>query len=288
MDTDGRPPAAGAQEPVFGASPAAPPDHTGRERPVDTALAVVLGATGLLVRSPVVTTTVGLSALDGDGGLLLLTADTAPLVEAVRAADIGGLTAHLEASAVTPAALPDRVLGRAWLEGTLSEVDRATRPFAARTLASRAGLGDRGRTVVDVAPGEAVLRLAVAGGDLVDGSRWWAFGAAEWRSARLDPVADCSAGLVSHLQADHSAELALLGALVSRVLPAPAAGGVPSLVAVDRRGTRWRSATRGGAVDARLDFPVPVADLRGMHLALRALLTAAAAEPRRELRECDG
>ena len=288
MDTEGRPPAAGTQQPASGGSRGVPPVGRGSARPVDTALAVVLGATGLLVQSPVVTTTVGLSALDGDGGLLLLTADTDPLVEAVRAADIGGLAAHLEASAVTPAALPDRVLARAWLEGTLTEVDRTARPLAARALAGRAGLGDRGRRVVDVAPGETVLRLAVAGGDLVDGSRWWAFDAAQWCLARLDPVADCSAGLVAHLLADHPTKLALLGGLVSRVLPAPASGGVPSLVSVDRTGTRWRSATRGGAVDARLDFPVPVADLQGLHLALRALLSAADADPCRGLRECDG
>jgi hypothetical protein len=48
--------------------------------------------------------------------------------------------------------------------------------------------------VADVAPSETVLRLTVTGGDLVDGPVRAPVGAAEWRAARLDPVADCSAG----------------------------------------------------------------------------------------------
>jgi hypothetical protein len=135
--------------------------------------------------------------------------------------------------------------------------------------------------VADVAPGETVLRLTVTGGDLVDGPVRSPVGAAEWRAARLDPVADCSAGLVAHLLTDHPAELAALAPVVAAVLPAPACppgrSRLPVLVAVDRVGTRWRCATRGGAVDARLDFPAPLEGVAALHAALRGLAVAARA-----------
>ena len=247
-----------------------------------TALTAALTATAVVVRSPAATTTVAVTALGPDHDLLLLVPETDPVAQAVRGADIGELVVLAEASAVTPAALPDRVLARVWLRGTLAEVVGPGRRVAARALAQRAGLGLAARQVADVAPGEAVLRLAVAGGDLVDGPVQSPVDLREWRAARLDPVADCSAGLVAHLLADHAGELAALARVVAPVLPAAATGPagrprLPVLVAVDRAGTRWRCASRGGAVDARLDFPEPLDGLAGLPGALRALAAAAAA-----------
>lgn len=246
-----------------------------------TALAAVLTATGVLVRSPAATTTVAVTALGPDSDLLLLVPEADPVARAVRGADIGELVVLVEASAVTPAALPDRVLARVWLRGALAEVVGPGRRVAARALAARAGLGPAARRVADVAPGEAVLRLAVSGGDLVDGPVQSPVDLAEWRAARLDPVADCSAGLVAHLLADHPGELAALARVVAPLLPAAAAGPagqprLPVLVAVDRAGTRWRCASRGGAVDARLDFPEPLDGVAGLHGAMRGLAAAAA------------
>lgn len=267
-----------------GPGPAAPARvrlHSPAPAVATTALAAVLTATGVLVRSPAATTTVAVTALGPDRDLLLLVPETDPVARAVRGADIGELVVLVEASAVTPAALPDRVLARVWLRGTLAEVVGPGRRVAARVLAARAGLGPAARRVADVAPGEAVLRLAVAGGDLVDGPVQSPVDLAEWRAARLDPVADCSAGLVAHLLADHPGELAALARVVAPVLPAAAAGParprLPVLVAVDRTGTRWRSASRGGAVDARLDFPEPLEGVAGLHGALRGLASAAGA-----------
>jgi len=254
----------------------------------EVARSTVAAAPVLLVRTPVASAPVAVAAVAADGALLLLVAETDPLVPAVRTADCGGLVAVVEAQAVTSAPVADRLLATAWLHGALSETTGAARCTAARLLAASCGQDPDagGRRVADVAPGEAVLRLEVEEVDCVDATTTGApvrVGAAAWAAARPDPLAAVAQHLVAHLAVGHPGAVAALTALALRARPA-LAGRRTALVALDRHGLRLRSVTPGGAVDTRLEFDRPADCPGALRHAVAALVDRAAAGPR----DCEG
>lgn len=254
--------------------------------PAVTARSAVHAAPVLLARAPEADALVTLAAVDAEGALLLLLGESADLVDAVRRAGPSGLVAAVEASAVTSARLPDRVLARAWLSGDLVEVRGAARCVAARLLASRLGPQPGGRRPRDVAPGEAVLRLAVRHVEVVEGGSRAVVSIPAWAAAAPDPFCAVAQDLVAHLATGHAGEVGLLAARATRARP-ELRGRPCALVGLDRSGVVLRAVTAGGAVDVRLDFPEPVGCPGELRLAVAALVAEAAGCPR-GVRDCEG
>ncbi|MEU6037168.1 DUF2470 domain-containing protein [Actinomadura sp. NPDC047616] len=237
-------------------------------------------------------------ATDHDGRPLLLVETGSPVVAALRGEP--DLPAILQIGDVAPVPFPDRVRGRAWLHGWVTEVPAAERPHAAAVLARLhprpevLGIrsGDRG---LDGAEPWTLLALEVAEVEIADA---WGGAAVEpevYADAAPDPFVAVEAGVLSHLDAFHRDELATLlrGLVATRAAPrheAPRNEGLAAVgraatvrpLALDRHGMWLRCAHPGegdGAApwtaDVRMVFPEPVSDLPGLRCAYRRLFAAA-------------
>ncbi|MEV4258513.1 DUF2470 domain-containing protein, partial [Spirillospora sp. NPDC049652] len=189
---------------------------------------------------------------DENGAPLLLIPRRSPT--AVALTGLTDLPATLRISDVAPVPLADRVRGRAWLHGWVSELPPDGRRAAADLLAR---LHPRPE-LLDLAADDpadsdwTVLTMDLAEIEIVD-----AWGAAdlepeEYQAGRPDPFVAVEASMLGHLDGAHRAELA-------RLVPGAEPGGVRPL-ALDRHGL-W---LRTGDGDLRVGFGAPVRDLRGL------------------------
>ncbi|GLW63486.1 hypothetical protein Arub01_17300 [Actinomadura rubrobrunea] len=245
---------------------------------------------------------------DDDGRPLLLAATDSPVAAALRGEP--DLPATLRICDVAPVPFPDRVRGRAWLHGWLTEVPAAERPRAAallarlhprpEVLAIRAGVppvrsGDRGGADGADAQPWTILALEVAEVEIDDA---WGSAALEpevYADAAPDPFAAVEAGVLCHLDGRHRDELAFLlrGLAAARAARGPeglADVGTAATVrplALDRYGMWLRCSRPGGpdgvggprSTDVRMVFPEPVSDLHGLRRAYRRLFAAASRRP---------
>ncbi|MEV5572450.1 DUF2470 domain-containing protein [Spirillospora sp. NPDC052269] len=203
---------------------------------------------------------------DDNGAPLLLMPRKSPTVVALTGAD--DLPATLRISDVAPVPLADRVRGRAWLHGWVSELPAGERRAAADRLARlhpRPELLDLAADADDPdASGWTILTMDLAEIEITDA--WGAadLGPEEYRDARPDPFAAVEASLLGHLDAAHRAELA-------RLVPDAEPGRVRPL-ALDRHGL-WLRAADG---DLRVGFGGAVRDLRSLRGACRRLFESGA------------
>jgi hypothetical protein len=208
----------------------------------------------------------GSHADPGDGGVLLapggsrLADEMAASVSAAGAAAYAAeLPARLEFTDVVPVAARQRIRGRLEITGWLTPtepapVDRCPEPM------------------LRLEPVEILLRTDEEDVEIEP---------EDFAAARPDPLAACEASILSHLQAEHTAEIALLTRLVP---PATLHGVVRVLpLTLDRHGVVLRAERARDWTDLRLPFSAPVADLAGAQAAFRALVDAAATCPRRPL-----
>jgi hypothetical protein len=232
-------------------------------------------ADGVLVAPGVPSVPVPAHTTDRDGGPLLLVRADAPVIAALAGED--DVPATLRISDVAPVPLPDRVRGRAWLHGWLAEVPDGELRAAALRLSHahpRPELLDLG------AEGEGrrewtVLALEVAQVEVDD-----AWGSAllepeEYAAAAPDPFVAVEAGILTHLDSAHRAEL-------RRLLPESAPSGPVRPLGLDRYGMWLRCALSPDAppdapppVDVRLAFAEPVSDLHGLRQVYRRLFARA-------------
>ncbi|WP_187357100.1 DUF2470 domain-containing protein [Actinomadura sp. CNU-125] len=197
--------------------------------------------------------------------------------------------------------------GRAWLHGWLTEVPAAE----LRAAALRLSRPHPRPELLDLAAPVPPQRDAAGGGEADEGSEWTilalevaqveiqdAWGSAtlepeEYADAAPDPFVAIEAGMLTHLDSCHRAELT--GLLPESVLPGdgePAgdepAGDEPDAtgpcdavrpLALDRHGLwlRCRMPVADGSVtcDLRLPFPEPVRDIHGLRHAYRTLFARA-------------
>jgi hypothetical protein len=215
--------------------------------------------------------------LDHRGSPLAVLADDDPVVEAVR--DAGGeLAAVVEAWALVPVPVPDRVRGRVRLDGWVEEVGEDERARLAPAL----GGCPQGRTV---------LRLDVTEVTLADGRGDARIAVADYAAALPDPLVDDEAVLLEHVAAGHPREVALLAVLAADAVGGPVVD--PVVVGVDRFGLRLRvvPAGRAGAgpgarlgrpgacpgtcVDVHLPFAAPLRHPGELAVAVAVLLERA-------------
>ncbi|TDE22866.1 DUF2470 domain-containing protein [Actinomadura sp. 6K520] len=232
-------------------------------------------ADGVLVTQGVPYAPVPAYSADRDGRPLLLVRTASPVAAAL--ATEPDIPATLRISDVAPVALADRVRGRAWLHGWLTEVPAAELRAAALRL-SRAhprpellDLGDErhGRRERDE---WTILTLEVAQVEIDD-----AWGSAtlepeEYADAAPDPFVAVEAGILTHLDSSHRDELAGL-------LPASVPSGPVRPLALDRYGMWLRCSAPPDATtsfDLRLAFTEPVSDLHGLRRVYRRLFARAA------------
>ncbi|WP_211245926.1 DUF2470 domain-containing protein [Actinomadura oligospora] len=211
-------------------------------------------------------------ATDDNGAPLLLMPRKSPTVVALTGAD--DLPATLRISDVAPVPLADRVRGRAWLHGWVSELPAGERRAAADRLArlhprpellDLAAAGDPSGADPDGdASGWTILTMDLAEIEIADAWGSADLGPEEYRDARPDPFVAVEASLLGHLDAAHRAELGRLvpGAEPGRVRP----------VALDRYGL-WLRATDG---DLRVGFGGAVGDVHGLRRAYRRLFASGA------------
>ncbi|MFI6522475.1 DUF2470 domain-containing protein [Spirillospora sp. NPDC050679] len=265
-----------------GAHPgAAAPSHpTPGERARTLAYGV---ADGVVVAPGIPYAPVPAHTTDENGRPLLLMPAASPVVAAL--AGEPDLPATLRIADVAPVALPDRMRGRAWLHGWLTEVD----PLELRPAALRLSRLHPRPELLDLAAEDAggdrsaewtVLALDVAEIEIED-----AWGSAtlepeEYQAAAPDPFTAIEAGILTHLDAGHRAELAAL--LDGLGVPGAAAGAPAPVVrplALDRHGLWLRcSVPAPGAPEPfalRLAFSEPVHDLDGLRCVYRRLFAAA-------------
>ncbi|RFU39986.1 hypothetical protein DZF91_19405, partial [Actinomadura logoneensis] len=170
---------------------------------------------------------------DDNGAPLLFMPRRSPTVAALTGLD--DLPATLRISDVAPVPLADRVRGRAWLHGWVSEVPAEGRGAAADRLARLHPRPELLDLVADD-PGDGdwtVLTMDLAEIEIVD-----AWGAAdldpdEYRAGHPDPFVAVEAGVLGHLDGAHRAELA-------RLVPGAEPGRVRPL-ALDRHGLWLRA-----------------------------------------------
>ncbi|MEU8119699.1 DUF2470 domain-containing protein [Spirillospora sp. NPDC049024] len=232
-------------------------------------------ADGVLVAPGVSSAPVPAHATDRDGRPLLLVRADAPVLAALAGEE--DVPATLRISDVAPVPLPDRVRGRAWLHGWVTEVPDGELRAAALRL-SRAhprpelldlGAERGGRREW------TVLALEVAQVEVAD-----AWGSAllepeEYAAAAPDPFVAVEAGILTHLDSAHRAEL-------PRLLPESAPSGPVRPLGLDRYGMWLRCAappdappSARGPVDVRLAFAEPVSDLHGLRQVYRRLFARA-------------
>lgn len=201
-------------------------------------------------------------AADAQGRPVLLARADGPVVRTLNAWPDSDMPAALEIVDLAPVPLPDRVRGRVWMSGWVSEVPERERDTALRSVAEVRPLPE------PFAGAWRVLRLDIAEIDLVDG--WGAADveAEEFAAASPDPLAVEEPGLMRHLDAAHRRELSALCGQVEALSGARS----PRALGVDRYGLWVRVTLDGRAVNVRFAFPDPVADSYGLQLAYRALL----------------
>ncbi|MGP4022275.1 DUF2470 domain-containing protein [Actinomadura sp. 3N407] len=232
-------------------------------------------ADGVLVAPGVPYAPVPVHSTDRDGRPLLLVQTASPIAAALAAEP--GMPATLRISDVAPVALADRVRGRAWLHGRLTEVPTGELRTAAFRL-SRAharpellDLGDE-RAGRDGGREWTILALEVAQVEVDD-----AWGSAtlepeEYADAAPDPFVAIEAGILTHLDSAHRDDL-------TRLLPESVPPGPVRPLSLDRYGMWLRcSAPPPGApssFDLRLPFAEPVSDLHGLRRVYRRLFARA-------------
>ncbi|MFI0479208.1 DUF2470 domain-containing protein [Actinomadura sp. 9N215] len=234
-------------------------------------------ADGVLVAPGVPYAPVPAHATDRDGRPLLLVQSASPIAAGLRnpAPDADAdVPATLRISDVAPVALADRVRGRAWLHGWLSEVPDAELRAAALRVSHahpRPELLDLGAER-DGRREWTILALEVAQVEIDD-----AWGSAtlepeEYAAAAPDPFVAVESGILTHLDACHRDELA--GLPPESVPPGPVRP-----LALDRYGMWLRcSAPPSDAhatFDLRLPFAEPVSDLHGLRCVYRRLFARA-------------
>lgn len=229
-------------------------------------------ADGVLVAPGVPYAPVPAYSADRDGRPLLLIRTASPIVAALTAEPAeADMPATLRICDVAPVTLPDRVRGRAWLHGRLSEIPAGELRAAALRL-SRAHPRPELLDLGDERDGGdrewTVLALDVAQIEIDD-----AWGSAtlepeEYTGAAPDPFVAIEAGILTHLDSHHRDEL-------THLLPESAPPGPVRPLALDRYGMWLRcSAPPPGApsaFDLRLPFAEPVSDLHGLRRVYRRL-----------------
>jgi len=201
-------------------------------------------------------------AADAEGRPVLLARADGPVVRTLAGWPDSDMPAALEVTDLAPVPLADRVRGRVWLSGWVSEVPESEREAALRRVAEVRPLPE------PFAGAWRVLRMDIAELDLVDG-----WGAADvdvdaYQAARPDPLATEEPSLMRHLDTAHRRELTALCARVDALTGACD----PRALGVDRYGLWVRVTLEGRAVNVRFAFPEPVADAYGLQVAYRALL----------------
>ncbi|WP_250903756.1 DUF2470 domain-containing protein [Actinomadura sp. NEAU-AAG7] len=213
---------------------------------------------------------------DRDGRPLLLVERASPIVAAL--AGKADLVGTLRISDVAPVAMADRMRGRAWIHGWLTELPlgelraaaiRLSRPHPRPELLDLAdGNGRREWTVLALEVAEAEIEDAWGGAILEP---------EEYAAGAPDPFVAVEAGMLTHLDSCHRDELARLlpPAAVAENTPEP----VVHPLALDRYGLWLRRCAPPPAapdpVDVRLTFAQPVSDLHGLRCVYRRLFAAA-------------
>ena len=173
----------------------------------------------------------------------------------------GGTSVVLEVTDVAPVAVRDRVRARlslgGWLEGPGEPAGEE---------------GSAGEVVVVLEP------LAVA---LEHAGRTTEVDPEAYAAARPDPLALLEAGVLSHLDTDHGAEL---DALVATCAPGLDGGRRTRPLALDQYGLVLRVERAAGWCDVRVAFPRPVLDLHQAGHALRAMASAGSTRASRHRR----
>ncbi|GAA2434165.1 DUF2470 domain-containing protein [Actinomadura vinacea] len=226
-------------------------------------------------------------ATDENGRPLLLLPAGSAAVKALRGEP--DLPATLRISDVAPIPLADRVRGRAWLHGWVTEPEGDERRAAAVRLSRlhpRPELLDIGReSESDAARAWTVLALEVAEVEIRDGWGAATLEPEEYEAAVPDPFVAIEAGMLSHLDECHRGELVTMLLRLNELAAAVSGSGVPGVaaghdpvvrpLALDRYGmwVRCFSPRPDGAdpVDLRVVFGEPVSDVHGLRRVYRRL-----------------
>ncbi|WP_051712503.1 DUF2470 domain-containing protein [Spirillospora albida] len=262
--------------------PGAPGEtRPGEPAPAERARTLAYGvADGVLVAPGIPYAPVTAHATDRDGRPLLLVRAGAPIVAAVtREPDV---PATLRISDVAPVALADRVRGRAWLHGWLTEVPDT----GIRDAALRISRPHPRPELLDLAAGRpgaerdwTILALEVAQVEIEDAWGGATLEPEEYAAAAPDPFVAIEGGILTHLDSAHRDDLAGLLPVAGR----PAAPDEPRPVvrplALDRHGLWLRCSAppphRPDAFDLRVAFAEPVRDLHGLRCVYRRLFAHA-------------
>ncbi|RKS76849.1 hypothetical protein BZB76_2215 [Actinomadura pelletieri DSM 43383] len=255
-------------------------------------------ADGVLVAPGVPYAPVPAHTTDRDGRPLLLVQTGSPIATALRAATSEAepdMPATLRISDVAPVTLADRVRGRAWLHGWLSEIpDEELRAAAIRISHAhpRPELLDLAE-VRDDSPERngrrewTILALEVAQVEIDDSWGSATLEPEEYAAAAPDPFVAVESGILTHLDGCHRDELTKLlpdavlpeCALPDSALPESAPSGLVRPLALDRYGLwvrcRAPKSETPGSFDLRLPFAEPVSDLHGLRHVYRRLFARA-------------
>ncbi|GAA2598523.1 DUF2470 domain-containing protein [Actinomadura fulvescens] len=212
---------------------------------------------------------------DENGRPLLLIPTSSPVAAALQGEP--DLPATLRISDVAPVALADRVRGRAWLHGWLTEVPAEGRRDAALRLSR---LHPRPE-LLDLADDTewTVLALEIAEVEIDDPWGTATLEPEEYEAAAPDPFVAIEAGILEHLDVAHRPELAaLVGDRLGDRLGAPG-GQAPVIrpLALDSYGmwlrcTYVNGSAAGEPFDLRVVFPEPVRDLHTLRCVYRRML----------------
>jgi hypothetical protein len=192
-----------------------------------------------------------------DVGVHAVTTGGAPVMLVPASGVLGGraacgpAVATLHATRVLPLPVPDRVLARVTIHGTLGPV---TDLPGALDLLGRAA--DPDQVALQLDPHQVRL-----GGEPVDPDAY--------RLAAPDPIAPRSDALVTHLLRRHADQMVALADLLDRRLVDAAWTIAPACV--DRFGLTFHLAGPAGVAYPRLDFPAAVRHPSQLPAALRAL-----------------
>ncbi|MFA1551945.1 DUF2470 domain-containing protein [Actinomadura chokoriensis] len=244
--------------------------------PAERARTLAYGiADGVLAVPRVTDTPVPAHTTDRDGRPLLLVPSAAPIVAAL-AAEPDDVPATLRVCDVAPVTFPDRVRGRAWLHGWLTEVPDGELRAAALRLSHvhpRPELLDLGAPGTGGGREWTILALEVAQVEIDDAWGRATLEPEEYADAAPDPFVAVEAGILTHLDSSHRDELTAL-------LPESVPSGQVRPLALDRYGMWMRcsppSPEPPSPFDVRLAFAEPVSDLHGLRCVYRRLFARAA------------
>ncbi|GAA1539891.1 DUF2470 domain-containing protein [Actinomadura kijaniata] len=244
---------------------------TGRPTAAERARTLAYGvADGVLVAPGVPYAPVSAHITDENGRPLLLMPAGSPVVAAL--AGEPDLPATLRLSDVAPVALPDRVRGRAWLHGWLTEVPESERRAAALRLSR---LHPRSE-LLDLGEEWTLLALEVAEVEIEDPWGTATLEPEEYAAGAPDPFTAVEAGVLTHLDGAHRDELHLL---LKNLGHFPSETTVVRPLALDRYGM-WLHITVPGTEDPgpfalRVAFAEPVDDMDGLRCVYRRLFAGA-------------